>query len=267
MLARLTAVEMRRALHRRLVIWMIVIAAAGNFLVGLIVFLSSQDSAYYPQAEGNPARMVNWWSPDDGGYFLITAAVFLIIGAVICGASIAGAEWRAGTMTTMLTWVPSRVRLHLARTSSAGLLAFVISFLLQIVYLLSAMPAVIFHGDTGGTDAAWLVALLLAMIRISFITMLVAVLAVNIATIGRNTSAALIAIATWVLILERMAVGFWPRTAPYMITENVVTVVPWAQLNGVGFERSPIVALLILVMYLTTVVIAATVLFARRDVS
>lgn len=266
-LLRLTMVEMRRALHRRLVRWMVVLAVAFCALAGLVVFLSSRDPVKFAQDAGHPARMVNWWSPAGGDDFLTTGALFLVIGAAICGASVAGAEWRAGTVTTMLTWAPSRVRLHVARTSSAALLSFIISFLLQVLYLASAAPAVAANGTTTGTDASWWTALILAALRISFVTSLVAILALNIATIGRNTSAALIALATWALVIERLVAGFWPRLGRFMIAENVATVVPWAQMEDVNFERPPIIALFALVVYLGTVVAAATALFARRDVA
>jgi hypothetical protein len=264
---RLTVVEMRRALHRRLVRWMIVVATACCALAGVIVYLSSRDSVQFAQDQEHPARMVNWWVGGGGDNFLGVAAIFLVVGTAICGASVAGAEWRAGTMTTMLTWMPSRVRLHGARTGSAALLSFVISFLIQVLFLAAAVPAVVAHGTTAGTDAAWWTALLLAMLRISLVTSLVAVLAVNIATLGRNTSAALIALATWALVIERLVAGFWPKLGRFMIAENVATVVSWAQLSDVDFERPPIIALLALVTYLAAVVAAATAVFARRDVA
>ena len=264
---RLTIVEMRRALHRRLVRWMVVIAVAFSVVAGLVVFLTSRNPASFAQDQAHPARMVNWWTSGTGDDLLTTAALFLVVGAAICGASVAGAEWRAGTMTTMLTWMPSRVRLHGARTLSSALLAFVISISLQVLFLACTLPAVIAHGSTAGTDASWWAALVLAMLRISLITSLVAVLAVSIATIGRNTSAALVALAAWALVIERLVAGFWPKLGRFMIGENVATVVPWAQLTDADFHRPPIVALLALLAYLAAVVAAATALFARRDVA
>lgn len=258
---------MRRALHRRLVRWMILIALVGCAGVGLMLFLTSRNPVKFAHDVGHPARMVNWWASGGGDNYLTNSAIFLVVGAVICGASVVGAEWKTGTITTMLTWVPSRLRLHGARTLSAAVLSFVISFLLQMLFLAVAIPAVVVNGTTSGTDSSWWSALLLAMIRISLITMLVAVLAVSIATIGRNTSAALIALATWALVIERLLAGFWPKFARFMISENVGTVVSWKQLTGVNFERPPIVALITLIGYLAIVVAAATVLFARRDVA
>lgn len=104
------------------------------------------------------------------------------------------------------------------------------------------------------------------MTRLALITSLVAVLAVSIATIGRNTSAALVAMAAWALVVERIVAGLRPQLARFMIGENVATVVPWSQLTNVEFERPPIVALAALVAYLTAVVALATASFTRRDV-
>ncbi len=263
---KLTVVEMRRALHRRLVRWMVVLAVALCGLTGVIVYLASRDPLELVKDPMHPARMSSWWVGGGGDGFLTTAALFLVVGAAICGASVAGAEWRAGTVTTALTWEPSRVRLHAARTASAGLLAFAIGFVLEIVYLACSVPAVILNGSTEGTDGAWWVALVLAMLRIALITALVAVLAVSIATIGRNTSAALIALAAWALVVERLVAGLRPQWARFMISENVATVVPWAQMTSVDFERPPVVALAALLAYLAIVVAIATASFARRDV-
>ena len=104
------------------------------------------------------------------------------------------------------------------------------------------------------------------MTRLALITSLVAVLAVSIATIGRNTSAALIAMAAWALVVERIVVALRPQLARFMIGENVATVIPWSQMTSVDFERPPIVALAALLAYLAAVIAVAAASFARRDV-
>ena len=265
---RMVGVEMRRALHRRLVRWMIALALALSAVTGVIAFLSSRDPADLARSTDHPAHMATWWTTGGGGgdSLLLMAAVFLAVGAAICGASVAGAEWRAGTVTTMLTWEPSRLRLHAARTVSAGVLAFVIGVALQIAFLASVAPAALLHGTTSGTDADWRIGLVAAIARIALVTALVAVLAVNVATLGRNTSAALVAMAAWALAVERTVAALRPGLARFMIGENVATVVPWTPLTDVGFERPPTIALLSLVVYVGVVVAIATVSFARRDV-
>ena len=260
-------VEMKRALHRRLVRWMIVVALVGCAAAGLIAFASSGDAVELAQSHGHPALMRNWWGASDGDDFLTVAALFLAVGAAICGASVAGAEWKAGTIGTVLTWQPSRLRLHAARTISAALLAFAIGFVLQVVFLASTLPAVWAHGTTAGTGGGWWAELLWAMLRISSITSLLAALALSVATIGRNTAAALVALAVWALVLEGLIRGLKPGLARFLIGENVATVVPWAAMEGVEFHRSPGLAFATLVVYVAIVVAAAALLFCKRDIS
>ena len=261
-------VEMRRALHRRLVRWMLALALALCALTGVIAYLSSGDpggAGPLDRPSGAHGRLVDR-RHGDGDSLLLMAAVFLAVGAAIGGASVAGAEWRAGTVTTVLTWEPSRLRLHAARTASAAILAFVIGIALEVAFLASVLPAVLLHGTTEGTDAAWWIGLVAAMARIALVTAIVAVLALNVATLGRNTSAALVAIAAWAFVVERTVAAVRPGLARFMIGENVATVVPWTPLTGVEFDRPPVVALATLVAYLAVIVAIATVSFAKRDV-
>ncbi len=266
-LAQVVWVEMRRALHRRIVRWMVVVALAGCVVTGVAAFLSSRDPIALARAHDHPAHLSSWWVAGTADGVLTVGALFLVVGAAICGASVAGAEWRAGTITTVLTWEPSRVRLHMARTVSALVLAFAIGFVLEVLFLASTLPAVLTHGTTDGVDGAWWWSLILAMSRVALIASLVAVLAVSVATIGRNTSAALVVLAAWALVVERVVAGFRPQLARFMVSENVATVIPWAQMEGVEFQRPPVVALTALVGYLIAVVAAATALFERRDIT
>ena len=266
-LLHLTFVEMRRGLHRRIVWWMNALAVACIVFTGIVVFLSSDDPTELAMSPDHPAFMRSWWIEGGGDGYLTIAAVFLALGAAICGASVAGAEWKAGTITTVLTWEPSRVRLHVARTISAGILSFVIATLLQLAFLAAALPAVWAHGNTTGTDGGFWSALVLAIVRISFITALVAILALSIATIGRNTVAALVAISAWALVIEGLIRGYRPGLARWLVTENVATVVPWAKIDSVEFDRGPGLALTTLVVYLLAAAVVATLSFTRRDIA
>jgi hypothetical protein len=266
-LAHLTFVEMRRALHRRLVWSMCLLAVAGCAFVGVVAFVSSNDPAELATTSDHPAHMVTWWVAGTAEGFLLLAAVFLALGAAICGASVAGAEWKAGTVTTNLTWEPSRVRFQVARSLSAAILAFFIAIVLQIVFLAALLPAVWAHGNTAGTDSAWWSSLLFAVLRTAGIASLVALLALSIATIGRNTVAALVAIAAWALIGEGLVRGYRPETARWLISENVATIIPWKELSGAEFERGPGVALATLCCYVVFAGVVALLSFTRRDIA
>jgi hypothetical protein len=121
---------------------------------------------------------------------LLLAAFFLLIGGLFAGAAVAGAEWRASTITTVLTWEPRRVRLHLTRTVACGTLAFLITVAIQIVFL-ACLPAVFANGTTAGADRDFWVSLALAIARVKFVSLIAAVLSIALATIGRNTTFAL----------------------------------------------------------------------------
>ena len=136
-----------------------------------------------------------------------------------------------------------------------------------MVFLAALLPAVWAHGSTAGTDGAWWSSLLLAVARISFITALVAVLALSIATIGRNTVAALVALSAWALIGEGLVRGYKPGMARWLVTENVATVVPWTAMSSAEFHREPGIALATLLFYLLVAALVAAFSFVGRDIA
>jgi hypothetical protein len=218
------------------------------------------------KGEHHPAVMRDWWIAGGGDGALPIGSFFLLLGGLIGGATVAGAEWRAGTITTLLTWEPRRVRMHLSRTAACALLAFAISFVLQIVFLASFLPATLANGSTANVDAAWWVSLVAAMARTSLLTAIGASLGVALATLGRNTAFALVATFAWITIIEGMIRGLKPGLARFLWGENMTLVLTWAQLENVSFRRGPLLALVTVTLYVSVIVAAATFVFRRRDV-
>lgn len=264
----LLATEMRRALHRRVTWALIGLALAGIVILGLVAFFdSSSRTPAQLRANGtHPALMADWWVGGTGDGILMIAVLPLLVAGFFGGASVAGAEWRAGTVTTVLTWEPRRVRLHAARTAAAFVLAVVIAFLLQVLFLAAALPAVLAHGSTAGVDGTWWLSLLGAMGRIALLTGAAGMLGVSLATIGRSTAFALGALFAWMAVGENLVRGLKPGLADLLIGDNLAIVLTWAQLDGATFTRSEPVALLTLVAYFGLVAALAAAAFARRDV-
>ena len=260
--------EMRRALHRRVVWVLIGLALLGTAILGIIAFTDSagRSVAELGRDGTHPALMVDWWKAGGGDGILMIAGLPLLLGAVFGGASVVGAEWRAGTVTTALTWEPRRLRLHTARMTSAFVLATVIAFFLEVLFLLAALPAVLTHGSTAGTTGEWWVALLGAMTRIALTAGIAAVLAASLATIGRGTTFALGAIFAWLAIIENLVRAWKPALQPHLIGENLSIVITWAQLDGAGFTRSATVAAAAVVAYCGVIAAGCAASFARRDV-
>ena len=210
--------EMRRALHRRAVRTLIAIALVGCALAGVIAYLTSKGKtvAELRLADDGPAVMANWWIADDHVGVLSVCMFFLFLGGFFAGATVAGGEWRAGTITTVLTWEPRRLRLHRARLGQRRILAFVISLGLQIVFLASFIPAVIVNGTSDGVDSSFWLSLAVVMARTSVVTAAAAVLAMSLATAARNTAFAVIALFAWIVVIEGLIRTLKPSLSSWL---------------------------------------------------
>ena len=266
----LLTTEMRRAMRRRAVRVLIAIAVVGCACAGVIAYVGSAGKTITElrlDDEGHPAVMTDWWIADANEGFLAVAMFFLFLGGFFGGATVAGGEWRAGTVTTVLTWEPRRLRLHAARSASGAILAFAISFALQVLFLASFLPAVFANGTTDGADGSFWVGLAIVMARTSVLTAGSAVLAISLATVGRNTAFAVITMFAWLVVVEGLIRGLKPSLARWLWAENLGTVMTWAQLDTADFARGPLVAAATLFVYAAAIVGLAAVSFHRRDVA
>ncbi len=265
----LLTTEMRRALHRRAVRVLIAIALVGCSLAGVIAYFSSTGKTLTQLrlAEDSPAVMTNWWIGDDHNGILSIGMFFLFLGGFFGGATVAGAEWRAGTVTTVLTWEPRRLRVHSARLGSGAILAFVISFGLQVVFLASFVPAVMLNGTTDGVDSSFWLSLAVVMARTSVITAAASVLAMSLATAARNTAFAVIAMFAWIAVVEGLIRALKPSLSSWLWGETVATVMSWSRLDTVEVSRGPLLSALTLAAYLAVIAGGAAISFQRRDIA
>lgn len=266
----LLAVEMRRAMRRRVVRVLILLALLGCVFAGVIAFTGSSGKTLaelHARNHTHPAVLTDWWVSTRSDGAVLMATLFLLLGALFAGAAVAGAEWRAGTITTVLTWEPRRIRLNLARTAACGIVAFAVALALQVIFLAAFVPAVLANGTTAGADTGWWTSLALVIARTALLTSIAAMLAVALATLGRNTAFAFAAVFAWMAVIENLIRGLRPGWAQYLWGENIGTVVPWKQMKGVDFTRGPLLALGTIVLYTTVIIVAATITFQRRDIA
>lgn len=261
----LLATEIRRCLARRAVRVLVCVGVLLIVVVGVVTFaVTSPDDI--AGADPTPLRLTDLWHPVGDSIFGM-GLVILAMGAVIGGAVVVGGEWKAGTVTTLLTWEARRVRVVTARLVACGLLAAAIGCGLAALLVLVLLPGILVKGTTEGADAAWALALLGAMGRGLVLAALSAVLGAAIASLGRGTTAALVAVMAYLIVIEPVLRAWWPRRAGWLVGENAATFFTGRTMEGVAFSRQPIEAGLILAAYALVVAGVATATFARRDVT
>ena len=212
------------------------------------------------------------WEPVDeygnlGDGILVVTGLFLVLGALMAGATFIGADWRYGTIGTLLTWEPRRWRVFAAKAAAVALWALVIGILLQALVGISVLPAATWRGTTAGADSEWFGQVVGAVLRTSLLGAGAALIGYAIASIGRNTAAALGVAFGYVAIGESLIRALRPTWQPWLISDNALVVIYGQELPNSSFERSPGQAALILGCYLAVVLLAAGAVFARRDVT
>jgi len=320
----LLGVEIRRALARRMLLTLTVIAIGGIAVGGVITFVRSHPlspdviSRAQTQADADIQRCLNgdiirekdlppnttldeWCHENitprnyissstfhlwDLGNVLQGVSFLLVAGALAVGASFVGAEWHAGSMTTLLTWEPRRLRVLAAKTVAMAAVAFVVTIGLQSALSLVLTLVAVTRGDTAETGGTWLRSVVGSGLRISAAASGASVMGLAVAMIGRNVAAALGGIFVYVAVIEgilrgiRMKLGLWllgdnvgifitgrPRTYFDETTVNTAvfgeqsTAFSHAQVRTVG-QAAVIVAL-----YAAVLLAAAAWSFRARDVN
>jgi len=157
-----------------------------------------------------------------------TASLVILLGGLL-GATLGGADWSAGTMTTLLTWEPRRHRIFTARAlviaSVTLAMAVSVQFWLGVVFA----GGVAIKGTFAGTADGFAVDLLLTAARVGAVAMLFSLVGLSFATIGRSTVSGVsfflgylilveLFLANLVFVLARFTLG---RAAGVAVTGKV----------------------------------------------
>lgn len=195
----------------------------------------------------------------------ILEAIGLVVATLgwIIGASMVGAEWHAGTVSTMLTWEPRRIRVFVAKVVAPVVGVVALTFVLQSFLGFALWVVAVLRGTTEGADAGWLASTAWTALRSASLAGFSAAIAFAIASAARNTAAALGAVFVWMAVAEGILRALRPGWAPWLIGENAIVF-----LTGSGsIDRTMVGAGLLLGAYAFGLVAVACVIFARRDVT
>lgn len=297
----LLRVELVRLLSRRLFRVLTVLVLTGFALAGILTFVNSDhspeavaaadarreaeiarcvetfragdESVGETSAHGGDARAVcqeEVWVEDprfrytDVTWILMSMGIPMIMLAWLLGASFMGAEWSNRTLTSTLTWEPRRVRVLTAKAGALCLVAFVWLFAFQAYVAAALYPAAHFRGDTGGMDAAFWGDLAGVGLRVGAIGMIAALMGFALATVGRNTAAALGVGFVQLALVENLIRAFRPQWNDWLIGDNLGLFLAGAEdFTHVGHSQAA--AGLLLAAYAFALLAGAAALFRRRE--
>jgi ABC-2 type transport system permease protein len=191
-----------------------------------------------------------------------------ILGLVV-GASVVAASWQTGTIGTILTWEPRRLRWFGARILVVASGVFAITILI-LAFLSTALAiAAAFRGSTE-IAGGWWRDVTTTSLRIGIIAAVAAVIGGAVAAVGRHTAAALGVVFVYTAVLEGLVRAFRPLWSPWLLGDNIVSFVGWQTTEfGVvtgSYVLSPGRAAFVILGY-TAVALALAFSFVRiRDV-
>lgn len=301
----LLSVEIRRLLARRIFIVLTALVLAGLTVAGVGTFIESDDSpdavaasreqraveinscvtetraavdtdvdGYPPLAHEDPVafcEQVAYGSDPRFAYrdipwILASFGVPLLALAWLIGATSVGAEWHNRTMTTILTWEPRRVRVLAAKALATGAVVFVWAFAMQGAIVGAFYPAAEFEGSMRGVDAAWWSDIGLQSLRFAGIAVVAALMGLSLATIGRNTAAALGIGVFYLAVIEGLIRAFRPSWIDWLVGDNIGLVLV-GSIEGPALGHSGAAAGLLLAGYTVALLACAALIFRRRDIA
>ena len=194
-------------------------------------------------------------------------SAFAAIIAWLLGSSLIGAEWRTGSMATLLTWEPRRIRVTMAKAFAAVVAAFLIVMLLQGLLVGALYPAARFRGSTAGATHEFWRSLSYLGLRSGGLAAGAALIAFAVASLGRSTAAALGAGFGYLALVEGALLGaLVPSSRPWLIVRNAVVFITDRRAFDVP-GRSPEQAGLLLLGYALGFLLIAALVNQQRDVN
>lgn len=259
--------EVHRALSRTLVRVLVILALLVSVVGSVLSFVNTTASGR--DAAGHvPFRLVELWSPQQEEGVLLVVYLLLVMGAIVGAASVIGAEWRFGTIGSLLTFEPRRVRVGAAKLTATALTAMAIALGLVLALLAILLPTLLLHGDSSGADADWWGGAVLGLGRALLLVGFGAALSGAIALLTRSTVAVVVAFFVYLQFLERLLVAWKPWLGNWSLTENVGSFLTWGELRGEDWASpGPATAAVHLALYVGAVVALALASFRRRDVA
>jgi len=241
-----------------------------------------------PTAEEFPVEVFLNSRPLEPGqlsdYALAVGVATAMLAFLLAGTFI-GAEWSTKNLVAWLFWEPRRLRVMAAKL--VVLLGFVLAFALfaQAVWLGTGKLLLHYRGlpvsSLGPQQAAhfW-THLMQAQLRAALLSLVTALIGFGLASLMRNSAAALGVAFVYFAVVENVVRGLNPNLQPYLITTNIAA---WVAEHGItvygklaydpqegGLAPRPIHISnlhggVVMLLFAAVVIGAAVAVFRRRD--
>jgi ABC-2 type transport system permease protein len=207
-------------------------------------------------------------------------STFVVLLGVALAASLGGADWSAGTMTTLLTWEPRRIRVLLIRAVVVALVVALVTLFLQGVLLGAFSLAVALRGTSLGAPPGLVGTAVVTGLRVSTVAVGFGLVALAIATIGRSTVAALGVLFGYLVLFEGVIAGLRPSIQDRLLVRAGGVIVSQQPIydesrsfSSIGPSNLPPVLLglteawVVAAVYVVVLMVLALFVFRARDVN
>ena len=244
--------ELSRATGRRL-LWVLGgVAALGVTVLGVLTYLRTSADASVLDGTRVADTMKG------------TSGILALIGWVI-GASLIGAEHQSRGLTTTLTFVPSRSRVFAAKLAAAVSVSVAFAVVTLGLALLAIVPAILAFGGTHAGDASVLDVVGVAL-RGTLLVAAATAIGFALASVGRNTAAALGAGFAYLIVVEQIVGELFAGWRRWLLVGNAFVFVDGkASMEIAG--RGPVGAGIFFGVVGATLAAGAAMAFRVRDVA
>lgn len=148
-------------------------------------------------------------------------AAALALFAFVIGASFIGAEWSAGTLASLLTWEPRRLRVLLAKVLGLSTVVAIVGLIVMAAAIGGHVGVAAWRGDTTGMTDGLLMSAGLTALRGVALAIAAGLIGFAIAATARYTAAALGTGFAYFLGAEVVVRNFWEGSTRWLFTSNV----------------------------------------------
>lgn len=195
--------------------------------------------------------------------------------STILGATFVGADFKAGTIESLLVVEPRRLKVFATKAVALGVgtAAFVTASF--GVFLAAVQPAAIFHGNNTAhftdlwSQVGWM------GLRVLVISVLFAELAFALTSLGKNTVAGVAIVLGWAAVSQVLAATVLKRVSHWELFSNAVAVISGGEvgisrksgpMEWTEFHHDAVAALGVVAIVVAVVMVVAAAAFVRRDV-